>query len=92
MSITPDCCSNIEMSSPRSSSRSWGHHPLDGQLMPSTRGRVALSEETDATGRNIIRNICIELHGKGCEEVFFAALKDFDYKLGHSGELAICRN
>lgn len=39
-----------------------------------------------------VRNICIELHGKDCEEVFFAALKDFDYELGHAGELTICRN
>jgi len=39
-----------------------------------------------------VRNICIELHGKDCEEVFFAALKDFNYELGYSGELTICRN
>jgi FkbM family methyltransferase len=39
-----------------------------------------------------VRNICIELHGKDCEEVFFAALKDFHYELESSGELTICRN
>jgi FkbM family methyltransferase len=39
-----------------------------------------------------VRNICIELHGNDCKETFFAALKDFDYDLGHSGELTICRN
>jgi len=39
-----------------------------------------------------VRNICIELHGADCQEVFFAALEDFDYELGHSGELTICRN
>jgi FkbM family methyltransferase len=39
-----------------------------------------------------VRNICIELHGKDCEEVFFAALKDFDYDLEQFGELTICRN
>jgi FkbM family methyltransferase len=39
-----------------------------------------------------VRNICIELHGSDCEEVFFAALKDFDYDLGHFGELTVCRN
>jgi FkbM family methyltransferase len=39
-----------------------------------------------------VRNICIELHGKDCEEVFFAALKDFDYELGNYGELTVCRN
>jgi FkbM family methyltransferase len=39
-----------------------------------------------------VRNICVELHGEDCKEVFFAALKDFDYELGHFGELTICRN
>jgi FkbM family methyltransferase len=39
-----------------------------------------------------VRNICIELHGWDCEEVFFAALKNFDYELTHCGELTICRN
>lgn len=39
-----------------------------------------------------VKNICIELHGRACEEAFFAALKDFDYELGHSGELTICRS
>lgn len=39
-----------------------------------------------------VRNICIELHGEDCEEVFFAALQDFDYELEYSDELTICRN
>jgi FkbM family methyltransferase len=39
-----------------------------------------------------IRNICIELHGPDCQEVFFHALRDFDYDLAHSGELTVCRN
>ncbi|HYW43535.1 MAG TPA: FkbM family methyltransferase [Bryobacteraceae bacterium] len=39
-----------------------------------------------------IRNICIELHGRDCEEAFFRALSDFDYELQRSGELTICRN
>jgi len=39
-----------------------------------------------------VRNICIELHGPDCEETFFNALAGFDYELGHSGELTICRN
>lgn len=41
---------------------------------------------------NKVRNICIELHGQDCEQVFFAALKDFEYDLGHFGELTVCRN
>lgn len=39
-----------------------------------------------------IHNICIELHGRACQETFFRALADFDYELGHSGELTVCRN
>ncbi len=39
-----------------------------------------------------VRNICIELHGPDCQEVFLAALKGFDYQLAHSGELTICRD
>lgn len=39
-----------------------------------------------------VRNICIELHGSDCEKVFFDSLKEFEYDLGHSGELTICRN
>ncbi len=39
-----------------------------------------------------VRNISIELHGKDCEDAFFTALKGFDYDLGHSRGLTICRN
>jgi FkbM family methyltransferase len=39
-----------------------------------------------------VRNICIELHGQQCEEIFFHALKDFEYELSHSGELTVCKN
>jgi FkbM family methyltransferase len=39
-----------------------------------------------------VRNICIELHGKDCEDLFFAALGDFSYELERSGELTICRD
>lgn len=38
-----------------------------------------------------VRNICIELHGPRCEEVFFHALKEFDYQLGRFGELTVCK-
>lgn len=48
--------------------------------------------ETAAAWLHRVQNICIELHDKECEEVFSAALKDFDYELGRSGELTICRN
>lgn len=39
-----------------------------------------------------VRNICIELHGADCREVFLRALEDFEYAIGSSGELTICRN
>lgn len=39
-----------------------------------------------------VRTICIELHGKDCEEMFFGALREFDFGLSHSGELTICKN
>jgi FkbM family methyltransferase len=39
-----------------------------------------------------VRNICIELHGEDCRKVFLKALRDFNYVLGNSGELTICRN
>ncbi len=39
-----------------------------------------------------VRNICIELHGRDCEQAFFAALAGYCYELEHSGELTICRN
>jgi FkbM family methyltransferase len=56
--------------------------------------RAELSVFGDSAGTWLprVRNICIELHGKDCEEVFFAALADFDYELEHSGELTICRD
>lgn len=39
-----------------------------------------------------VRNLCIELHGDKCREVFFDALTGFDYELDRSEELTICRN
>lgn len=56
------------------------------------RAELAVFGDSAISWLHRVRNICIELHGKDCEEVFFAALKDFDYDLGHSGELTICRN
>jgi FkbM family methyltransferase len=39
-----------------------------------------------------VRNLCIELHGKEHERVFFESLQSFDYDLSRSGELVICSN
>jgi FkbM family methyltransferase len=56
------------------------------------RAELSVFGKSAASWLPRVRNICIELHGKDCEEVFFAALKDFDYELQRSGELTICRN
>jgi FkbM family methyltransferase len=56
------------------------------------RAELSVFGESSGSWLHRVRNICIDLHGKDCEEVFFAALKDFDYELEHSGELTICRN
>jgi FkbM family methyltransferase len=56
------------------------------------RGELSVFGESASRWLTRIRNICIELHGPDCEEVFFRAIADFDYELGHSGELTICRN
>lgn len=39
-----------------------------------------------------VRNLCIELHGADCEEVFFRALSDYSYKLGPPSEVTFCHN
>lgn len=39
-----------------------------------------------------VKNIVIELHGPECEEVFFAALRDYEYDLSSAGELTLCTN
>lgn len=56
------------------------------------RAELSVFSASASSWLHRVRNICIELHGKDCEEVFLAALKDFDYELEHSGELTICRN
>jgi FkbM family methyltransferase len=39
-----------------------------------------------------VRNIAIELHDAECEQVFFAAMREYDFELVRSGELTICKN
>ncbi len=56
------------------------------------RSEIKVFGESAASWLPRVRNICIELHGRDCEEVFFAALQDFDYELERSGELTVCRN
>jgi FkbM family methyltransferase len=56
------------------------------------RSELAVFGETAKKWLPKIRNICIELHGRDCKEVFFNALADFDFEASVSGELSICRN
>jgi FkbM family methyltransferase len=56
------------------------------------RSELSVFTSAARTWLHKVRNICIELHGRDCEEAFFAALREFEYDLSYSGELAICRN
>jgi FkbM family methyltransferase len=56
------------------------------------RAEIFVFREAASSWLSKVRNICIELHGRDCEKVFFAALRDYEYELGHSGELTTCRN
>jgi FkbM family methyltransferase len=40
----------------------------------------------------LVRNLCIELHGEACREVFFKAMAACDFEHTISGELDICTN
>jgi len=55
------------------------------------RSELEVFKFTSAWLKNV-RTICIELHGDDCREVFFGALKEFQYSAESSGELTICRN
>jgi FkbM family methyltransferase len=39
-----------------------------------------------------VRNICIELHGDHCREIFFGALRGYDYDAIEHGENTMCLN
>jgi FkbM family methyltransferase len=91
----------IEEERPSTSVQAWdvgslidmtGGSSVDLLKVDIERAELSVFGESAGSWLHRVRNICIELHGKDCEEVFFAALKDFDYELEHSGELTICRN
>ncbi|MGD0942477.1 MAG: FkbM family methyltransferase [Terracidiphilus sp.] len=69
-----------------------GSESVDLLKVDIERAELAVFGESAGSWLHRVRNICIELHGEDCEEVFFSALKDFDYELRHSGELTICLN
>ena len=39
-----------------------------------------------------VRNLCVELHGQECREVFFRALSRYEFEHVVSGELDLCLN
>ena len=56
------------------------------------RSELEVFGATSSSWLSNVRNICIELHGADCSEVFFRALHDFDYDMARSGELTLCLN
>jgi FkbM family methyltransferase len=56
------------------------------------KGELELFSSGCETWIPFVRAICIELHGKDCEELFCGALRNFDFTLIQSGELTICKN
>ncbi|MGA2325279.1 MAG: FkbM family methyltransferase [Bryobacteraceae bacterium] len=56
------------------------------------RSELALFGRNAHTWLARVDNICIELHGSECREVFFRALAGYDYELDSSPQLTICRN
>jgi FkbM family methyltransferase len=69
-----------------------GGGPVDLLKIDIERAELAVFDKSADSWLPRVRNICIELHDKECEEVFFGALKGFDYVLERSGELTVCRN
>lgn len=68
-----------------------GGGPVDLLKVDIEGAELSVFGESADSWLDRVRNICIELHGKECEETFFAAIKDFDDELQRSGELTICR-
>ena len=56
------------------------------------RSELELFSRNTDTWLPHVRNLCIELHGRDCNAVFFRALSAYSYDLGRSGELTVCRN
>lgn len=69
-----------------------GAHEIDLLKVDIEGSELQLFEESSALWLPQVRNICIELHGSDCEQVFRHALRDFEYELTRSGELTVCRN
>jgi len=53
---------------------------------------AALFAANTARWLHRVRNICIELHDQHCREIFFQALRDFEYDLAEVYEYTLCLN
>ncbi len=69
-----------------------GTNVIDLLKVDIEKGELELFLSGCETWIPFVRAICIELHGKDCEELFFRALRNFDSTLIQSGELTICKN
>jgi FkbM family methyltransferase len=69
-----------------------GGRPVDLLKVDIEGAELSVFGETAQLWLDKVRNICIELHGPECREVFLKSLKNFRYDLSHAGELTICRN
>jgi FkbM family methyltransferase len=69
-----------------------GFETVDLLKIDIERSELEIFKSDSAAWIPRVRNLCIELHGRDCEEVFFRAMSSFEYELERSGELVICRN
>jgi FkbM family methyltransferase len=69
-----------------------GLNSIDLLKIDIERADVELFRHGTAAWLPSVRNICIELHDRECEDIFFSALEPYTYDMSLSGELTICRN
>ncbi len=69
-----------------------GGRQIDLLKVDIERSELEIFGASSSSWLSKVRNICIELHGPDCKQVFLDALRDFDYDLGSSGELTISWN
>jgi FkbM family methyltransferase len=72
--------------------KSFGASEIDLLKVDIEGSELALFGSSSSAWLPLVRNICIELHGPGCERAFFDAMRGYSYDLDRSGELTICRN
>lgn len=55
------------------------------------RSEIELFNASSSVWLPAVKNICIELHGPECQEVFHRALGEYEYQATSCGELTICQ-